>query len=84
MFKEKGKNPTSFEVHKTILIGRSEVFAAMLSKKEMTEAKTSSTVITDINPDPLKEMLRFIYTDQVIIFVYIFRRGRGGGGKGGK
>ena len=62
----KGENETRFEVHKSILIGRSEVFEAMLSKTEMCENSTNSTTIKDISHGPLKEMLRFLYTDQVI------------------
>jgi hypothetical protein len=47
------------------LIGRSEVFAAMLGKHELMENKNETIVIKDIGHEPLKEMLRFLYTDQV-------------------
>jgi hypothetical protein len=47
------------------LIGRSEVFAAMLGKHELMENKNETIVIKDIAHEPLKEMLRFLYTDQV-------------------
>ena len=58
---------SSFDVHETILLGRSEVLAAMLSQNEMSENNTNSATIKDISPEPLKEMLRFLYTDKVII-----------------
>jgi hypothetical protein len=46
-------------------MGRSEVFAAMLGNHELMESTNDTATIKDINPDPLNEMLRFIYTDQV-------------------
>ena len=60
---------TKFEVHKTILMARSEVFAAMLSNTDMSETRTNSTTIKDLSPGALKEMLRFLYTDQVFISI---------------
>ena len=52
-------------MHKSILIGRSEVFAAMLLSSELAEKKSQTLTIKDIKPDALKEMLRFLYTDEV-------------------
>ena len=54
-----------FDVHKSILIGRSEVFAAMLLSSELAEQKSKTLTIKDITTDALKEMLRFLYTDEV-------------------
>ncbi|XP_043468161.1 speckle-type POZ protein-like isoform X1 [Leptopilina heterotoma] len=53
-----------FNAHKTILILRSPVFAAMF-KSKMTEEQTSSVEIKDINPTIFQKMLRFIYTEKV-------------------
>jgi hypothetical protein len=49
----------------SILMGRSEVFAAMLGNTDLLEGSNSVTTIKDIGPEPLYEMLRFLYTDQV-------------------
>jgi hypothetical protein len=65
-----GKMVTSYDVHKSILMGRSEVLAAMLSKNDMSENKTNSTIISDIGPEPLKEMIHFLYTDQVTFILF--------------
>jgi hypothetical protein len=46
-------------------MGRSEVFAAMLGNPDLLEGSNSVTTIKDIGPEPLNEMLRFLYTDQV-------------------
>jgi hypothetical protein len=53
-------------------MGRSEVFAAMLGNHELMESTNDTATIKDINPDPLNEMLRFIYTDQVNRFILTF------------
>ncbi|XP_043468165.1 speckle-type POZ protein-like isoform X2 [Leptopilina heterotoma] len=53
-----------FNAHKTILILRSPVFAAMF-KSKMTEEQTSTVEIKDINPTIFQKMLRFIYTEKV-------------------
>jgi hypothetical protein len=60
-----GEESQSFQVHKSILIGRSDVFAAMLGHHETMETSNDTTIIKDIGPGPLKEMLRFLYTDKV-------------------
>ena len=54
-----------FEVHKSILIARSDVFAAMLQSDSLSETRDNQLTIKDIKPDALKEMLRFLYTDEV-------------------
>ena len=56
-----GKN---FEAHKAVLAARSPVFLAMF-QSNLTEDQTNTLKIDDIEPDVFKEMLRFIYTDQV-------------------
>jgi speckle-type POZ protein len=47
--------------HKTILVARSPVFAAMF-QNEMQEKSSNEVVVTDMEPDALKLMLQFIYT----------------------
>ncbi|EDS30483.1 roadkill [Culex quinquefasciatus] len=53
-----------FPAHKCILAARSPVFAAMFSHS-MQEAIDSIVNIPDVDPAVFKELLRFIYTDQV-------------------
>uniref|UniRef100_A0A914H0P4 Speckle-type POZ protein n=2 Tax=Globodera TaxID=31242 RepID=A0A914H0P4_GLORO len=50
-----------FQVHKAVLACRSPVFAAMF-EHGMTEAQNDRVNIEDIDPEALKEMLRFMYT----------------------
>jgi hypothetical protein len=52
-----------FPVHKTILIARCEVFAAMLASSGFQESVTNKCVISDIKPKVFKELLRYLYTD---------------------
>ena len=61
-----------FDVHKSILIGRSDVFAAMIMSCDMAEKRGNKLTIKDIKPDALKEMLRFFYTDQVRYHLILF------------
>ena len=58
-----------FKVHKSILIGRSKVFASMLLNSNLSERSDNALNIKDLKPDALKEMLRFLYTDEVFIYV---------------
>jgi hypothetical protein len=53
----------SFDVHKLVLIARSEIFEAMLTSPETRESKTNELVIPDIQPRIVKELLQFIYCD---------------------
>lgn len=53
-----------FLAYKGILAARSSVFAAMFNH-EMQESIENSVTINDIDPDVFKELLRYIYTDQV-------------------
>ena len=53
---------TRFPVHKAILASRSPVFAGMFRHIEMEESKQGIVQIKDLEPDVLKEMLKFIYT----------------------
>lgn len=53
-----------FPVHKVILSARSKVFRAMF-EHNMEANKENSTAMTDISAEVLKELLRYIYTDQV-------------------
>lgn len=50
-----------FQVHKAMLACRSPVFAAMF-EHGMTEARSDRVNIEDIDPEVLREMLRFMYT----------------------
>ncbi|VDD76258.1 unnamed protein product [Mesocestoides corti] len=54
-----------FKAHKAILAARSPVFAAMF-EHGMTESRANRVHITDVEPDTLAEVLRFIYTGQVV------------------
>ncbi|XP_011863439.1 PREDICTED: speckle-type POZ protein-like isoform X2 [Vollenhovia emeryi] len=53
-----------FQVHKAILVAQSPVFNVMF-ENEMKEKKTNQVDIDDMDPEVLKEMLRFIYTGKV-------------------
>ena len=53
-----------FDAHKIILSARSSVFLAMF-QSDLTEKQTNTVKIEDIEPAVFKEVLRFIYTDQV-------------------
>ncbi|VUZ41516.1 unnamed protein product [Hymenolepis diminuta] len=54
-----------FKAHKAILAARSPVFAAMF-EHGMAESRANKVYITDVEPDTLAEVLRFIYTGRVI------------------
>ena len=54
-----------FKAHKAILAARSPVFAAMF-EHGMAECRANRVNITDVEPDILAEVLRFIYTGRVI------------------
>ena len=54
-----------FNCHKAILCARSDVFNAMISHKNMIEAMTNTVTITDMEPDTVELLLRFLYTDKV-------------------
>ncbi|XP_061386077.1 speckle-type POZ protein-like [Musca vetustissima] len=49
--------------HKAILSLRSSVFAAMFDHESMTENKTNQILINDFEPDVIKEMLTYMYSD---------------------
>jgi speckle-type POZ protein len=53
-----------FEVHKAILAAHSPVFLTMFHS-DLTEKQTNTLKIEGIEPAVFKEVLRFIYTDQV-------------------
>merc|ERR1740128_1295403 len=50
-----------FNCHQLILSTRSDVFRAMF-QSNMKENRTKKVTIKDVDPDVLKEMLKFIYT----------------------
>ncbi|KAL5966630.1 BTB and MATH domain-containing protein 43, partial [Taenia solium] len=54
-----------FKAHKAILAARSPVFAAMF-EHGMAESRANRVNITDVEPDILGEVLRFIYTGRVV------------------
>ncbi|XP_018652522.1 hypothetical protein Smp_151050 [Schistosoma mansoni] len=54
-----------FEAHKAILAARSPVFAAMFGHG-MEESRANRVEITDMEPDTVAEVLRYIYTGQVV------------------
>lgn len=53
-----------FCVHKNILGARSRVFSAMF-EHDMKEQKDNTMIITDIEPEVMEELLRFIYVGKV-------------------
>jgi len=55
---------TTFHCHKVILAASSVVFDRMLDQN-MQEAQMGEVDIFDVDPDTLKQMLEFIYTEQV-------------------
>lgn len=55
----------TFKAHKAILAARSPVFAAMF-EHAMEESRANRVEITDVEPDTLAEVLRFIYTGRVV------------------
>lgn len=57
-------NGREFFAHKAILAARSPVFNAMF-EHEMEEKKQNRVEITDMEPEVLKEMLKFIYSGKV-------------------
>lgn len=52
------------KAHKCILSKRSSVFSALLSS-DMKERQDNVIVVSDISPDAMTEVLRFIYTGKV-------------------
>lgn len=55
---------SEFRAHKSILAARSRVFSAMF-ECEMKEQKDNAVMITDIEPDVMQELLRWIYVGKV-------------------
>jgi len=53
-----------FDAHKIVLSARSSVFLAMF-QSNLTETQTNTLKIEGIDPAVFKEVLRFMYTDQV-------------------
>lgn len=51
-------------IHKIIVSKLSPVFKAMFTS-QMSECTTNEIVITDLSPDVVKEMLRFMYTGEL-------------------
>ena len=54
-----------FEAHKVVLVARSPVFDAMF-QANLTEMQSNTLIIEDIEPIVFAEVLRFLYTDEVI------------------
>ncbi len=54
----------TFKCHKLVLAARSDVFRAMFSHETTKEAITSEIEITDSSPDAIRQMLKFLYTDE--------------------
>jgi speckle-type POZ protein len=61
IFKVRGRDCPA---HKSILVDRSDVFAAMF-QHSMEENLTNQIEIEDIEPEVFQELLRFIYTGKV-------------------
>ena len=54
-----------FDCHKTILCCQSEVFKGMLMNEKMVEAATGEIRIKDISAKTMKDLLYFIYYDDL-------------------
>lgn len=54
-----------FHAHKIILAARSHVFAVMFSHNTRGNKKENVVNITDVKPEVLKELLRYMYTENV-------------------
>ena len=54
-----------FDCHKTILCCQSEVFKGMLMNEKMVEAATGEIRIKDISAKTMKDLLYFIYHDDL-------------------
>ncbi|XP_046981912.1 uncharacterized protein LOC124551069 [Schistocerca americana] len=54
------------EAHRAILSARSPVFAAML-RHDTKEAREGRVEITDVDPEVVSEILRYVYTDSVLL-----------------
>ena len=54
-----------FPCHKFVLASRSDVFEAMFSHKDTTEALTGEAIIKSCTPQVLASFLEFLYTDQL-------------------
>ena len=59
-------NEREFKAHKAILAARSPMFRGMFSH-DMKETKFNRVEVTDVDPDVLEEMLRFIYTGKSML-----------------
>jgi hypothetical protein len=55
-----------FDVHKVILMARSEVFEAMLASPESKESLSNQLVISDLKPEIVEEVIQFIYSDKCV------------------
>ena len=64
MPQKKGSKPVHFFAHESVLGARSPVFAKMF-EHNLQESATSSISVSDIKPEVFKEVLSFIYTNQV-------------------
>ena len=53
-----------FKCHKLILSARSPVFDKMFTI-DLKEQKTSEVKIYDLDPETIKEMLKYIYSDEI-------------------
>ena len=60
----KSESPAHFFAHKVILAAKSPVFEKMF-EHDLQESATNSITVEDIEPEVLKEMLTYIYTNQV-------------------
>ena len=54
-----------YHCHKFVLASRSDIFEAMFTHKDTSEALTGEAVIKDCIPQVLSNFLEFLYTDQL-------------------
>lgn len=58
-------NGREFPCHRVMLWARSSVFKNMFTHKGFTECENGRVDITDMNPETLEHMIKYIYTDTV-------------------
>ena len=54
----------SFSCHRCVLSARSPVFAAMLEHDDTEEGRSREVRVTDVEPEVMDGLLRFVYTDR--------------------
>ncbi len=56
---------STFSAHRSLLMARSSIFAAMFKNSETEEARTGKVHINDVDPDTFSIFLRFLYEGEI-------------------